>query len=136
KCGLVHRDLKPGNIMLAPKEHGEPDDVKIIDFGLAKAVTDEGDLMAMTRDGFVGSPAFASPEQFAKGRVDVRSDIFSLGATLWFALTGKMPFPGRSIEDIQAAQLTGRLPLQQLKGAGVSSRLIALLKAMLAGEPA
>ena len=69
-------------------------------------------------------------------RVDVRSDVFSLGATLWFALTGKMPFPGHSIEEIQAAQLTGRLPIQQLKAAGVPSRLIALLKLMLAVEPA
>lgn len=135
KRGLVHRDLKPGNIMLAPKERGAPE-VKVIDFGLAKAVTDEGDLMAMTRDGFVGSPAFASPEQFAKAPVDVRSDVFSLGVTLWFALTGKMPFPGHSIEEIQAAQLTGRLPIQQLKAAGASSRLIALLKLMLAVEPA
>ena len=135
KRGLVHRDLKPGNIMLAPREDGVPE-VKVIDFGLAKAVTDESDLMSMTQDGFVGSPAFASPEQFAKAPVDVRSDVFSLGVTLWFALTGKMPFPGRSIEEIQAAQLTGRLPLRQLKAARVPSRLIALLKMMLAVEPA
>ncbi len=135
KRGLVHRDLKPGNIMLAPKEGGVPE-VKVIDFGLAKAVTDEGDLMAMTHDGFVGSPAFASPEQFAKAPVDVRSDVFSLGVTLWFALTGRMPFPGHSIEEIQAAQLSGRLPIQELKAAGVPSRWIGLLKLMLAVEPA
>ncbi|MEP6936560.1 MAG: serine/threonine-protein kinase, partial [Chthoniobacterales bacterium] len=135
KRGLIHRDLKPGNVMLASKEGGAPE-VKVIDFGLAKAVTDEGDLMVMTRDGFVGSPAFASPEQFAKARVDVRSDVFSLGATLWFALTGRTPFPGQSIEEIQAEQLSGRLPIQQLKAAGVPGRLISLLKSMLAVEPA
>jgi serine/threonine protein kinase len=135
KRGLVHRDLKPGNIMLVGNEVETPE-VKIIDFGLAKAVTDGGNPMAMTQDGFVGSPAFASPEQFAKAHLDVRSDIFSLGVTIWFALTGRTPFPGQSVEEIQALQRTQALPIEQLKSAGVSSRLIALVKSVLAAEPA
>ena len=135
KRGLVHRDLKPGNIMLTGKE-GETPEVKVIDFGLAKAVTEEADPMSMTGDGFVGSPAFASPEQFARAPLDVRSDIFSLGVTLWFALTGKTPFPGRSVEEIEGAQKAETLPIQQLKAARVPSRVVGLLKSMLALEPA
>ena len=133
--GLVHRDLKPGNIMLAAGKEGMPE-VKVIDFGLAKAIAEQPDAMMVTHDGFVGSPAFASPEQFARGPLDIRSDIYSLGVTLWFALTGKMPFAGESIEAIQAAQRSGRLPLGQLKAAHVPPRLIALLRRMLSLEPA
>jgi serine/threonine protein kinase len=66
--------------------------VKIIDFGLAKALNAQIDPMSLIRHRFVGTPAFASPEQFEHSELDVRSDIYSLGVTLWFALTGKTPF--------------------------------------------
>ena len=149
--GLIHRDLKPGNIMLKDPEEGEyactprgdvrkaqraAPTVKIIDFGLAKAVADAGGEMDITHGGFVGTPNFASPEQFESGPVDVRSDIYSLGATLWFALTGKTPFAGRSIEEIRRAQKLAALPTEQLKAAHVPPFLRSLLKSMLALEPA
>ena len=60
--------------------------------------------MALTHGGFVGTPAFASPEQFSNAPVDVRSDIYSLGVTLWYLLTGHMLFSGRTVEEIQAAR--------------------------------
>jgi TolB-like protein/Flp pilus assembly protein TadD len=66
----------------------------------------------------------------------VRSDIYSLGATLWFALTGKTPFAGRNVEEIRNAQKSAALPIEQLKAARVPSRLRSLLKSMLAIEPA
>src|SRR6476469_3258882 len=94
---LVHRDLKPGNIMLTPSENSPAKiDVKVIDFGLAKAASVAGE-MELTQGEFVGTPAFASPEQFAGGAIDARTDIYALGVTLWFALSGRLPFAGRTI---------------------------------------
>jgi adenylate cyclase len=135
--GLIHRDLKPGNIMLT---HGDAEraevEVKVIDFGLAKAIAEAGSQMDLTRGGFVGTPNFASPEQFESEPVDVRADIYSLGVTLWFALTGKTPFASRTIEEIRGAQKSNALPVEQLEAARVPSGLQSLLKAMLAFEPA
>src|SRR2546423_11519115 len=85
---------------------------------------------------FVGTPAFASPEQFEHSALDVRSDIYSLGETLWFALTGKTPFAGRSLDEIRRAQKSNELPVKQLKAAHVPHRLRSLLESMLAFEPA
>src|SRR5215472_11777537 len=135
--GLIHRDLKPGNIMLKTGAPGVTEVVvKIIDFGLAKAVTDVGQEMDITHGEFVGTPNFASPEQFERGPVDVRSDVYSLGATLWFALTGKTPFAGRNIDEIHRAQRLAALPTEHLKAAHVPLPLRSLLKSMLALEPA
>src|SRR5438309_1396864 len=143
KRTLVHRDLKPGNLMLispddeegGTAERGVPI-VKIIDFGLAKVLNAPVDLRRLTHDGFVGTPAFASPEQFENSALDVRSDIYSLGITLWFALTGKTPFDGHGFEEIRRAQQSDVLPIEQLKAARVPSRLKSLFKSMLAFEPA
>ena len=110
--------------------------VKIIDFGLAKAFHTATDLKSLTHDRFVGTPAFASPEQFEHSALDVRSDIYSLGETLWFALTGKTPFAGRNLSEIHRAQKSNALPVEQLKAAHVPHRLKSLLGSMLAFEPA
>src|SRR4029077_13705990 len=140
KHGLVHRDLKPANLMLVSPD-GEPSNnkkllVKIIDFGLAKAIHTATDLKSLTHDRFVGTPAFASPEQFEHSTLDVRSDIYSLGETLWFALTGKTPFAGSTLSEIHRAQKSNALPVEQLKAAHVPHRLKSLLESMLAFEPA
>jgi serine/threonine-protein kinase len=110
--------------------------VKIIDFGLAKAFHTATDPKSLTHDRFVGTPAFASPEQFEHSALDVRSDIYSLGETLWFALTGKTPFAGRTLSEIHLAQKSNVLPWEQLKAAHVPHRLRSLLGSMLAFEPA
>jgi serine/threonine protein kinase/Tfp pilus assembly protein PilF len=144
KRGLIHRDLKPANLMLLSADDDEVvamsrravPTVKIIDFGLAKAIHTQTDPKSLTHDRFVGTPTFASPEQFEHSALDVRSDIYSLGATLWFALTGKTPFSGRTMEDIRRAQKSNVLPIEQLKAAHVPSRLRSLLESMLAFEPA
>jgi serine/threonine protein kinase len=157
KRGLVHRDLKPANLMLVNADEAEVPNgtrmvgtdrravrsrraaqsitVEIIDFGLAKALNAPVDPMSLTRGGFVGTPAFASPEQFEHSALDVRSDIYSLGITLWFALTGKTPFGGHSVEEIRRAQQSNALPIEQLKAAHVPFRVRSLLESMLALEP-
>src|SRR5438034_3225585 len=134
--GLIHRDLKPGNIMIT-RANGETIklEVKVIDFGLAKVTnaTGEADL---THGGFVGTPSFASPEQFGGAPADARSDIYSLGATLWYSLTGQVPYPGRTIEEIRDRQTRDDLPVEQLVARKVPAPLIRLLRRTLAVEPA
>jgi TolB-like protein/Flp pilus assembly protein TadD len=147
KQGLVHRDLKPANLMFVSAALDASDSspgkservdtvVKVIDFGVAKALVEKPDAMGLTHGGFVGTPAFASPEQFTDAAVGVRSDIYSLGVTLWYLLTGHRPFEGATIEQIRASQRSRALPIEQLKAARVPSRLISLLMSMLALEPA
>src|SRR4051812_1890534 len=133
--GLVHRDLKPANIMLTPSENAPAKiEVKVIDFGLAKAASAGTGEMELTRGEFVGTPAFASPEQFAGGVIDARTDIYALGVTLWYALTGRLPFAGRTIEELRQHQAQGELPLEQLQR--VSRRVVELLRSCLAIDPA
>jgi serine/threonine protein kinase/Tfp pilus assembly protein PilF len=136
-CGVVHRDLKPSNVMLESDSSGTLR-VKLIDYGVAKVMGPQSQSGAeQTHAGFIGTPAFASPEQFAGAGqlpVDTRSDIYSLGVTLWYLLTGRTPFVGRTMEEIRARQ-TSDLPLEQLKGLHIPSQVIALVKSMLATDP-
>ena len=141
-CGVVHRDLKPSNLMLVtqPAAAGAtPLRVKVIDWGLAKAAAAEEPFRAdHTREGFVGTPAFASPEQFANAahrRIDTSSDIYSLGVTLWYLLCGRAPFVGDTLEEIHAQQTRQPLPLGQLTAAKVPAPLVALLRSVLAVDP-
>ena len=90
KQKLVHRDIKPSNIMVSVEE-GSTVTAKIIDLGLAKSAPDAPAEAAISTPGaFAGTPAFASPEQFAGIGVDIRSDLYSLGAVLWEMLTGQL----------------------------------------------
>ncbi len=140
---IVHRDLKPSNIMLSvavPAGTTESPSIKVIDFGLAKAIAPDSDVPGIgdTRDGFVGTPAFASPEQFARAndeRIDTRSDIYSLGVTLWYLLCGKMPFVGKTLTEVHEQQTRLPLPLEQLRAAHVPAPVAALLRSMLAVAP-
>jgi len=135
--GLIHRDLKPANVMLAPNESGSTKmEAKVIDFGLAKATTDAAGERDLTHGGFVGTPTFASPEQLGSAPVDARSDVYSLGVTLWYALTGEIPCPGKTIEEIRKAQTELPLPLEQLRARRIPSAVIRLLRSTLAVDPA
>ena len=135
--GLVHRDLKPGNIMLARSDAADAKmTVKVIDFGLAKAVAASGAGMDLTHGGFVGTPAFASPEQFSGAPADARSDIYSLGATLWYALTGEVPYGGKTVEEIRSRQAGLALPTEKLNARQVPGVIIQLLRRVLAVDPA
>src|SRR5256886_1408217 len=137
-CGLVHRDIKPSNIMLESDPGGCAPIVKVIDYGIAKILNPEAERGAeQTQTGFIGTPAFASPEQFAPSeqtKIDTRSDIYSLGVTFWYLLSGRVPFVGRTLEEVRARQ-TEQLPVEQLKSLHVPARIFALLKSMLAPDP-
>ena len=127
--GLVHRDLKPANLMLV---EGPELTVKVIDFGLAKAAATAASETNLTHGGFVGTPAFASPEQFTGTSVDVRSDLYSLGITLWNMLIGQTPFRGSPAEVMYQHQ-HAPLPLEQLKS--VPQPVVVLLKVLLEKDP-
>src|SRR5208283_5411800 len=128
--GLVHRDLKPANLMLVERPELT---VKMIDFGLAKsAATAEGES-DITHGGFVGTPSFASPEQFTNNSVvDVRSDLYSLGITLWEMLTDQTPFRGTPLEVMDQHQ-HAPLPLDLLEA--IPQPVVVLLDALLEKDP-
>ena len=114
KQKLVHRDIKPSNIMVSLEEEGDVTG-KIIDLGLAKAVDESASEVRISSPGsFAGTPEFASPEQFAGVQVDIRSDLYSLGVTLWVMVTGQTPFRGTSAEVMYQHQ-HAPLPLERLK---------------------
>src|SRR5438045_8099975 len=112
--------------------------IKLVEYGVAKGMGPQAEPgLEQTQAGCIGTPAFASPEQFAGAGqlpVDTRSDIYSLGVTLWYLLTGRAPLIGRTMEEIRARQIT-ELPLEQLKGLHVPGKVVALLKSMLATDP-
>ena len=133
KKGLVHRDIKPSNIMVSLDDAGAVT-AKIIDLGLAKAVNESGSQTAISiPGGFAGTPEFASPEQFAGVGVDIRSDLYSLGVTLWETLTGQTPFRGSPAEVMHQHQ-QAPLPLERLEG--VPQPLVVLLEVLLEKNPA
>ncbi len=113
RLGLTHRDVKPSNIIVLKQADGE-ELAKLIDFGLAKSVlAASGGTAHVTvteARGFTGSFRFASPEQLQELDMDIRSDFYSLGATLWFMLFAKPPFPGESPALVITRVLRDPLP--------------------------
>ncbi|HEY9772989.1 MAG TPA: protein kinase [Planktothrix sp.] len=94
--GVIHRDIKPGNIIISVDDQGK-EMARLVDFGIAKIEHPDGDSIGLTRTGdVVGSPLYMSPEQCMCRRVDVRTDIYSLGCVMYEACTGQTPFHGSS----------------------------------------
>jgi serine/threonine protein kinase/tetratricopeptide (TPR) repeat protein len=132
KQKLVHRDIKPSNIMVHFEEGGAMN-AKIIDLGLAKASDEPSSQTAISMPGaFVGTPEFASPEQFEGAGLDIRSDLYSLGVTLWRMLTGESLFRG-SLAEVMYQHRHGRLPLEQLKF--VPLAVVTLIEALVEKDP-
>lgn len=107
--GIIHRDIKPANIMLLTDPKNQQFQVKIVDFGIAKLVDDDGHtIQGLTRPGEVfGSPLYMSPEQCEGRKLDARSDMYSVAVTLFKSLTGNTPFRGRTaIETTMMHQST------------------------------
>ena len=125
--GIVHRDIKPENILL-----GAANSVKLADFGLAKSVQAEARL---TAPGYVmGTPLYMSPEAGTGKPLDARSDIYSMGATFFHALTGMPPFTGRSSMEILACHINA--PLRPLRSVNpeVDPELASIVERMLAKD--
>jgi serine/threonine protein kinase len=129
---LVHRDIKPENILISRNpEATEPfpadDDAKLIDFGLVKPVDDDQHL---TQTGMtIGTPLYMSPEQIRGERIDCRSDIYGLGATMFHLLTGNTPFAGTSPGAIMSAHLTQPVPdpAQRVPGLNAKTRELVMM---------
>jgi serine/threonine protein kinase/TPR repeat protein len=128
---LVHRDIKPANLMIVQDAQGRIT-VKVIDFGLAKIAGHAVQRDAtITVGGFLGTPHFASPEQLEEKDVDIRSDIYSLGATLWHMLTARTLFAG-SLVRVMIGQISELPPFDRLEA---PPEILALLRSMLAKDP-
>ncbi len=139
---IVHRDIKPANLMACREDDDEDDEgggamhVKVIDFGLARSAVEAegGSSGPITMGGFVGTAQFASPEQLQEQDLDTRSDIYSLGITLWFMLAGRPPFTG-SMFSLYSQHMTKEPPWEQL-GENVPESVRAVLTKMLEKNPA
>jgi tetratricopeptide (TPR) repeat protein len=146
--GIVHRDIKPANLMVArrpaAREAREGPLVKVVDFGLAKALkvagasSDDPNISSMLTGAAqaVFSPSYASPEQIEDEELDIRSDLYSLGITLWQLLTGSPTFGNTSKQRTIVGHLSKEPPFEELRAVHVPEGFIALLGKLLEKAPA
>lgn len=133
ELGVVHRDLKPGNIFLT--RHGvQTDHVKVIDFGLVKDLHAKVDVSHTGQT--LGSPMYMAPEQVEGDPVDRRTDIYALGLVLFAALSGKPPFPRGSVATVMMHQVTTEIPRFEAVGVQVPAGLEDLVRACFAKDRA
>jgi serine/threonine protein kinase len=127
--GIVHRDIKPENLLLTPAG-----DVKVADFGLARVA---GEDLELTRDGMtLGTPLYMSPEQGEGRPVDTRSDLYSLGATVYHLLAGEPPYSGSSAIAVVMAHIKDRLPPLEVRRPDLPAGLCGIVTRLLAKDPA
>src|SRR5246500_5063844 len=127
RIGLVHRDVKPSNTLIA-----EDDFAYLIDFGIARAAGETG----LTSTGVtVGTWAYMAPERFRGGSVDARADIYSLTCVLYEALTGQLPFAAGSLEQLAAAHMFAAPPRPSQHRAGVPAAMDQVTARGMAKEP-
>ncbi len=128
RAGIVHRDIKPENVLI--RDDGE---VKVADFGLARAVTT--DTVTAHTDVLLGTAAYLSPEQVERGIADPRSDVYSAGLLLYETLTGVKAFPGDSPIQVAYQHVHGQVPAPSLRVSSVPGELDALVALATARDP-
>jgi serine/threonine protein kinase len=125
--GLIHRDVKPANVWLESNHRGR---VKLLDFGLARGASDEGQL---TQSGtIVGTPAYMAPEQARGEKVDHRADLYSLGVVLYRLTTGRLPFPGDNTIAVLTALALDTPPPPREINPDIPPRLASLIERLMA----
>jgi len=137
-AGVIHRDLKPENIMVEQRR-GEPDFVKVLDFGIAKVQDTSEDGPALTRAGFVcGTPEYMSPEQARGAQLDARSDLYAVGVILYQLTTGLLPFDADSAVGFATKHLMEAPPPPSVRrpDAKLSPAMEALILRALSKDPA
>jgi serine/threonine protein kinase len=136
ESGLVHRDIKPHNLILT--RTGDRPLVKVLDFGLAKVTREEKVDGGLTSEGqALGTPDYIAPEQILDApNADIRADIYSLGATLYYLLTGRPPFREKSLYDTYQAHISREADPLNLVRPEVPAELAALVAKMMAKDPA
>ncbi len=135
--GLVHRDIKPSNILISPEPDFLTPHARILDFGLARIVSESVSIRDVTDTGVVlGTPDYISPEQAMSAKhADIRSDIFSLGCTLFQMITGTFPFPGRNVMEKLMARITTTPPSVSALRAEAHAELDDLVASLLCCNP-
>jgi serine/threonine protein kinase len=132
--GLVHRDVKPGNVILCERG-GLPDVAKVVDFGLVKDLEDDGGLSHEAA--LVGTPHYLAPEAIRSPGADARADLYAVGAVAYFLLTGQHVFEGRTVIEICGHHLhTTPVPPSDRLGHALPEALEAWVLACLAKDPA
>lgn len=131
--GIIHRDIKPANVFVGSTEGGG-DALKVLDFGIARLISSEGD--ATKTQGLRGTPAYMAPECWTGLPADARSDIYSLGGTLYFMLTGQPPFADAPSNDLVRVHLVQPPKAPSTLAASVPPEVDALVLRCLAKEPA
>ncbi|MFD0000601.1 serine/threonine-protein kinase [Nocardia sp. NPDC127526] len=132
RAGLLHRDVKPGNI-LVDERAGAADRVFVTDFGIARAATDS--TIDARSAGVTGTLAYAAPEQLRGGRTDRRADVYSLGCTLYHLLTGSPPFPRETVGAVMYAHLNEPPPRPTARNPRLAPGFDAVVARALAKNP-
>ncbi|MFD0000599.1 serine/threonine-protein kinase [Nocardia sp. NPDC127526] len=132
RAGILHRDVKPANLLVEPG-YGGPDRVYVTDFGIAK--TAAGNTVLTEAGAVLATIAYAAPEQLSGGRIDQRADVYALGCTLYELLTGAKPFPRPTVAAVMHAHLSDPPPRVSERNPALGRAIDAVIARALSKDP-